>query len=292
MKTILKMILMTIVYVIIFMASNALLPFSDTFRELGSSASPASLLFFLILGLYVSIVIWYLFLHSNVKGFKLVMIIAGTIFYTQYFMSQIETFFFGGSFSSLTKFDIVLIMLAGLIPTFITSFLGFGLFKSKIIKRNTEYNKIELKEYFWKLPIFGIIYLCIYMVFGYFVAWQFKEVRIFYSSSDIMPSFIEQLQNNFNGNIIIYPFQILRGMLFGCGAIVLLLIMNKKMNYIISVILLFLTPGMELIVPNALFPDQVRYAHLIEMLTSMLLLGIIGGNLFWKTKLKSKKNCV
>jgi len=48
--------------------------------------------------------------------------------------------------------------------------------------------------------------------------------------------------------------------------------------------LIFLYLGITFLVPNALFPDRVRAGHFIELTSSMLLFGIIVGNILWVNK--------
>jgi len=119
------------------------------------------------------------------------------------------------------------------------------------------------------------------MLFGYFVAWQFEELRLFYSGSAEKISFWGQIANNIKTSPIIFPFQILRGILFGIAIIPIRRMIHKKSVFIISVCLIYLCTAIVLIIPNALFPDMVRIAHLIEMSSSMLLFGIIVGNILW-----------
>jgi hypothetical protein len=195
-------------------------------------------------------------------------------------MTQIETWFFGNAFTALTKLDIILIMFAGLFPLLVTIALLVKFFQNKNVVCETV--KINVKDILTKLGIIGIIYLCVYMLFGYFVAWQFEELRLFYSGSTEKLSFWGQMANNIKTNPIIIPFQIFRGMLFGLAVIPIKYMVNKnKKDFIISVCLIYLCTAIVLIIPNALFPEIVRIAHLIEMSSSMLLFGIIVGNILW-----------
>jgi len=62
----------------------------------------------------------------------------------------------------------------------------------------------------------------------------------------------------------------------------LMYIVNKnEKTFIFSICSVYLCTAIVLIIPNILFPDIVRIAHLIEMLTSMLLFGIIAGKIMW-----------
>jgi len=122
------------------------------------------------------------------------------------------------------------------------------------------------------------------MVFGYFVAWQFSELRVFYSGSTEKLGFWGKLLDNFRTNPVIYPFQIIRGILFGLFIVPLALIIDKKITFVISVCLVYLCTAIMLIIPNVLFPDTVRLAHLLEMTSSMLLFGTIAGNILWERR--------
>jgi hypothetical protein len=202
-------------------------------------------------------------------------------------MTQIETLFFGNAFPVLTKPDIVLLMLSGLFPLLGTIPLLIKFFQNK--DGVFEKRVINVKVIIVKLGIIGIIYLCVYMVFGYFVAWQFEELRVFYSGSAEKLSFFGQLANNMKASPVIYPFQILRGILFGCFVIPLIkMITKKKFVFITSVCLVYLCTAVMLLIPNVLFPDAVRIGHLIEMSSSMLLFGIIVGIIFSENN-RSKK---
>jgi len=263
------------------MAANALLPFSQGFKELGSSGDPMALLFLLISSAWTCFAIYFVIKHTEYYGKKLFINLLFVLFFIQFFMTQIETLFFGNAFTVITKLDIILIMFAGLFPLLGAIALLVKFFQNKNVV--CEKVKINVKDTVLRLGIIGIIYLCVYMVFGYFVAWQFEELRLFYSGSTERLSFWSQMANNIKTNPIIIPFQIVRGILFGLAIIPIKNMVNKnKIVFIISVCLIYLCTAIVLIIPNVLFPDTVRIAHLIEMSSSMLLLGIIVGNILWE----------
>jgi hypothetical protein len=280
-KTFFKLFLSAILFSVLFIAANALLPFSRGFKELGSSGNPLALLFLLISCAWTCYTIFFVIKHTDYSGKFLFFVLLFVLFFVQYFMTQIEVLFFGHAFMTLTKPDIILLMLAGLFPLSGVTALLVKFFQNK----NTVYqkSKIKISDILVKLGIIGIIYLCIYMIFGYFVAWQFKELRVFYTGSSEKLSFWGQMVNNIKTNPIIIPFQILRGILFGMAIIPIKNIVNKnKVAFIISVCLIYLCTAVVLIIPNVLFPDMVRIAHLIEMSGSMLLFGIIVGNILYE----------
>lgn len=268
-KTFLKLLLCIIVYTVVFTIVNLIMPFSQGFRELGSSENPAVLLFFTFINVaWICFTIFFIIKHSHFSGIKLYLNIVYVIFFIQTFLTQMETFLFSFAFPALTKIDIVLLVLTDLVTLLAVVPLMVKLFQNKDITADVE--KINIKTIAIKLGIISVIYLCIYQIFGFFVAWQFEEVQTFYS----------ELQDN-SVTSVIFPYQILRGLLFGFFIIPLKKMISKKIPFVVSVCLVYLCTAVMLIVPNPLFPDEVRIAHLIEMSTSMLLFGIIAANILW-----------
>ena len=288
-KTVFKLILLTIIYTLAFIIANAIMPFSLGFKELGSSSDPIGLLFMLINSGWVCFTIYFIIRHTTYRRKSLFFNLLFIMFFVQCFMTQIETLFFGSAFPVLTKLDIILIMAASLIPLLVIIPLQMKFFINKT--ENTEDNPVivkqplNIKNVIIKFGIIGVIYLFVYMLFGYFVAWQFTELRLFYTDSTEKLNFFGQLLNNLKTNPIIYPFQIIRGILFAAFVFPLVkMIKENKIAFITSVCLVYLSTAIMLIIPNVLFPDIVRYGHLIEMLTSMLLFGLIVGNILWYKK--------
>ena len=282
-KNILKLLLSIVVYTIVFLLANALLPFSPEFRNSGASEAgdPMSLLFMLFNSAWICFTIYFIIKNTEVNGKKLFIRLLFIMFFVQSFMTQIETLFFTHAFPVLTRMDIVFIMIAGLFPLLATIPLLMKFFQNK--GDALVCSKFSIKRTMLKLGIIGIVYLFVYMIFGYFVAWQFEALRIFYSGSAEKLSFFGQLLNNFNTNPVIYPFQILRGILFGVFILPLVSMIRKsKLIFTASVCLVYLCTGIMLIIPNVLFPDIVRIGHLIEMTSSMLVFGIITGIILWE----------
>jgi len=276
-KTFLKLLLATIVYTVVFTIGNAILPYSQGFKELGASGNPMSLFFLLVIAVFVCFTVYYIIRHSHFIGKKLFLNIIVVMFFAQFFMGQIETLLFGHAFPALTKMDVALIMLAGFLPLSATVPLLIKFFQNKetVIERM----ELNMKSLPIKLGFIGILYACIYMIFGYFIAWQFEELRIFYSGSPEKLGFWKHL---FSNAPVIFPFQILRGILFGIFIMPLRNMISTKKAFIISICLVYLYLGVIFILPNVLFPDMVRAGHFLEMTSSMLLFGIIVGNILWK----------
>ena len=279
MKAFLKLSLSVVVYTIAFILANAIVPFSEGVKELGSSDDPLNMVFLLITSVWVCFTVYYIIRHAQLNGMKLFITTVLVMFLVQIFMAQIETLFFGHAFPVLTTLDVLLIMLVGLFTLSVTVAVMVKLFQNKGV--TVEKSEINTKIIIKKLGIIGLVYLCVYFVFGYFVAWQFEDLRVLYSGAPAKLSFFSHLASM---NPVIYPFQILRGILFGLFVIPLMNMVKTKKVFIISTCLVYLYLGIIFLSPNGLFPGMARIGHLLEMTSSMLVFGIIVGYLLWDSK--------
>lgn len=287
-KKVFKFIALVFMYIALNSISFSLLPFSDDFKAQNMASGPSSLPFVLISTCFVVFTVVYIINYCETRGIKLILSTILIIFFVNTVLTQLETLFFGQAFKGLIKRDILMICLANLVPIVLSVIIGVLLFKRKgNLNKPAQSGEItiDVKKSIIAVLAIGFIYTVIYFAFGYFVAWRFEEVRLFYSGSSADSGFITKLIGNWNDNAIIYPFQYFRGVLFACSGLALLLMKWKnKKDFIIVSILVYLCSAIQLIVPNFLFPDTVRLAHFLEMFSSMLLFGIIVSLLLWKCR--------
>jgi len=126
--------------------------------------------------------------------------------------------------------------------------------------------------------LYNYIHIIIYFVFGYFVAWQFEEVRIFYTGSPADAGFIGQMQRILETKSSIFFFQFLRGFLWiMIGLPIILYLKGSRREKIMACIILYSLPTIQLIVDNPFMPRPVRIAHLLEVATSNGLFGLLIG---------------
>lgn len=275
MKKILKFMLIVFVYSVLFIATTAL-PFSQEFQSANAEADPLSAVFLFISSVFNCYAICFIASNSNWRGMKRAIGIAFSVFMIAAFMTQIETLFFGEAFPILTKADVILIMLSTLPSIVAATLLGIKFFGNSEPECKVE--PVEILPLIKRIAVLGLIYTAVYFLFGYFVAWQFEELRVFYSGSAEDAGFIGQLMNNVRDNPIIYPFQFIRGTMFVSFSLPLLFMLrDDKKKYVVSCCLVYLTTAVSLIIPNFLFPDTVRWAHFYEMTSSMSLFGVITG---------------
>lgn len=285
MKKIVKAIVvcfaMAIVYMIINGLAYSVLPLSQWFKD-GSAGQETNMVLTIVYMLWIVGTMYFIVENARCKGLTLYLSVVGCMFFIQSFMTQIETILFNNAFVGLGRSDIFLMMAAELISIAIVVFLMILIVKRKAVENETA--KIEWKVFLKRMALNGLIYMVIYFVFGYFVAWKSEELRVFYSGSAVDVGFFGQLYSNAVNSFIVYPFQFVRGMLFTIGTIPLMKIRWKHKNdFIIGVCAVFLCTAISLIIPNFLFPDTVRLTHFAEMVSSMLLFGIITAVLMKKS---------
>ena len=64
-KTFFKLTLATVLYTVLFMLANAIVPFSQEFKEMGASGNPMALLFMLISSAWACFTIYFIIKNSK-----------------------------------------------------------------------------------------------------------------------------------------------------------------------------------------------------------------------------------
>jgi hypothetical protein len=273
-------ILMMILWVVGLMLGNMVFP-SNLMEMETDSGGASGFLFFLVSALNAGIILKLIY-KARYTGWKLAGLVFLVSFGIQYFMSQIETIWFNDSLG-LPGNGIATIVLGGaftLIAFIAIAMWITGKFKSEPDKRNnTPGLRFSVKKI---LLLSVVIWPLIYFAFGYFVAWQFEEVRLLYSGTTEMDSLVEVMKGNFQSGL--YLFQIFRGFLWVfIGILVLRMARGSRISKDILLGLLFTILGSSgLLLPNPIMPEMVRMAHLLETSTSSFIWGFIISWTLWQ----------
>ena len=123
-------------------------------------------------------------------------------------------------------------------------------------------------QWVWKLAVIAVIYLLLYNLFGYFVAWQNPNLTAMYG-------------NGANKEVFdfakLIPLQLGRGVLWTLFAMPVIR-MSKGNAWQIALLvglLLALPMNMGHVMPNPFMPDpSVRLSHFIETSTSNFIFGV------------------
>lgn len=223
-------------------------------------------------------------------GLKLMGACGLLLFGIQTFMSQIETLFFGGAFdistAQMRSIIVMGLLTALLFAPFAVLVMGKWRAPGGLVEPSP---RLRLSWSGWtgRLLLLPAVYVALYFVFGYFIAWQSPDVRQLYAgSTDILP-FGEHLAQTVRTSPALFGFQYVRGLIWiGLAMPVLFLMRGRTGEKSLAIGLLFgLLLTTQLLIPNPYMPSAVRWAHFVETSTSTLLYGWLIGQSFALTRL-------
>jgi len=287
-------ILMLILWIAGIFIGNMIFP--SNLMEMSADSNSSLSLFLLVCAMNTGVILYFIH-HSRIKGWKLAGAVFLVTFGIQYFMSQIETVWFNESLKMSVN-SILAIVSGGAIMLLIFSPVATwlsGHFRSSQ-DSGKDSPKWNLKRMIPRIILLSVaIWPVIYFMAGYLIAWQFPEVRLYYSGTAAMDSFFSIMKGNLESGL--YFFQIFRGFCWiGIGLIALGSMQGTMVQKGVILGLLFTVLGSSgLILPNPIMPDMVRTAHLIETAPSSFIWGFIiawslrefstdTGNAIWMSK--------
>jgi len=228
-----------------------------------------------------ALVLAYPILRSDWHGLKLIGVVFIIQFGVETFMTQIETLYFNRSLQVKAQ-EMMELIASGALRTLIFAPLAV-LFLGKLKDSGQPGDSraaLKLSEWGWGLATLAVLYPIIYFMFGYYVAWQWEETRLFYSGTTAILPFLTHFRGLFSSDPYIIPFQIMRGTLWAALAMLIVNMMKaKRWESALAVALIFaglLSSGIGLF-PNPYMPLMVRQSHFYELMSSMLLFGGIAG---------------
>ncbi|MGI9547358.1 MAG: hypothetical protein ACR2MM_08985 [Flavobacteriaceae bacterium] len=283
-------ITMMVLWIVGLMIGNAIFPSSLMDMETGNDST--GILWLLLASALNAWIILKLIYNSEFTSWKLVGYVFLVSFGIQYFMSQIETIWFNDSLQ-LPINGIWAIICGGAVTLLLFAIAATGFTRKFKQSSSIGPGKLMLKPLLKKIIVLSvIIWPLIYFMFGYLVAWQFAEVRMLYSGTTEMDSFISIMKGNLVSGL--YAFQILRGFLWVLIGILVIQMTNcSRVKTGILLGLLFTILGSSgLLIPNPIMPEMVRMAHLIETSTSDFLWGFIIAWYLWQPKSNAFKESV
>ena len=271
-------------FVFSLIVTNMLIPLSPEIRAAADSASGflATPLAFLFNAAANALILVWVGRRSSFKGPALVGQLFVFSFGAQTLQTQIETGYFLPAFPLLhDNFELYVLIFRGFTISLLFSLLvtwvvgGF----SKMSRSQSAFTTTAdtaVKYGSW-LPV---VYLALYMLFGYFVAWQVKELRLFYGGPAELNGFFEQWGLTLMQKPELPFFQFFRGALWILCLIPLFRgFLGKRVELVIlSAIALALLPTAQLAFANPLMPAGVSLGHFWEVSIST---GIFGALCAW-----------
>ncbi len=268
---ILKLIALTILFFIFYLAGSALL--GTTLAHEDSAMQMAALKAIPIVCLVDTLVLALVILRSNWNGWRLMLATSVSYYGVQTVMAQIESAYFGpalgistamvkGLFLQSLPIVLIFIPMAVLI-------LGKGRGNTDAEPTAAQRLNMPALQWAWKLAVIAVVYVILYFTFGYFVAWANPSLSAMYGNGAD--------QQIFALNHLV-PLQLGRGILWALFTLPLLR-MTKGSPWQIALVaglLLALPMNISHVIPNPIMPDpSVRLSHFIETASSNFIFGIV-----------------
>jgi hypothetical protein len=265
---------MCILWIVGMMIGNAIFP-SSLMDAAGESQSGMQWLLLICL-LNTGVIMIFIF-NSQVNGWRLVKLLFLITFGIQFFMSQIETVWFNDALKMPVN-SILAVVTGGALMGMafaIAAVWAMGKF-NETSGPQVVVNKPEAKSLITRILLLAVfIWPMVYFLAGYFIAWQFDDIRQYYTGTTAMDGFFVMMQENFRSGLFL--FQVIRGFLWVVIALIVLYPLNGSMprRAIILGLLLSLLGGSQLILPNPIMPEMVRTGHLLEITISNFVWGLL-----------------
>jgi hypothetical protein len=174
------------------------------------------------------------------------------------------------------NFEVYRLFLRGLITSaifvlLVTLFVGGFSRKPRRATNFTIHAERLLKAGVW----LGAVYLVLYLLFGYYVAWQSQELRVFYGGPASLNSFADQILTTLMSKPEMPFFQYARGILWLICLIPLFKGFTGGRAELIILSALALLPTAQLAFANPLMPAEVSLYHFWEVSLSTGLFGAL-----------------
>jgi hypothetical protein len=282
-KTIGLIALLTILQIIAMTITIQVIKLGPDFALTPEDASQAATMF-LFVSIINSFLILFFFRKVNNKDYKLIFWFIYIWFGLGTFLPQTDTWYFMDAFPLIDYNILIKIISMGLINSILIIPICFFITSRKSNEAiDLQINKVHNLKIIKYLLLISVIYVILYYLAGYFIAWQFDAIRIHYSGTIDKLSFFDHTRQLLINDPYFFPFQLMRGVLWFFIGIPLFIIFikNKKESLIFSFFIFAILPSIQLFLPNPLMSEAVRMGHFIEGFISMGIFGVIAA-LIWQ----------
>lgn len=271
-------------FVVSLVVSNMLAPLSPEIMAAANTATGflSTPLAFVFNGAANALILVWAARRSSFRGLAMLGELFVLSFGAQVFMTQVETGYFISAFPLLNgNFQLFQLILRGLITSLLFSLLVTwmcGGFSRKPRARATF--TVSAANFVRQASWLAAVYIALYLLFGYFVAWQVKELRLFYGGPAELNGFFAQWGTTLMSKPEFPVFQYFRGILWVLCLIPLFLgFSGRRVELVVLSALAFaLLPTAQLAFANPLMPAAVSLGHFWEVAIST---GIFGALCAW-----------
>jgi len=207
----------------------------------------------------------------NGKGWRLAALVFAVLFGVQTVLTQVETAFFLRTLPAEILLRIVIwgALSAALFSPLLVRIWGRWRFQPSSAPELAAPSFREgVRALAWTAPL----YLAVYFLFGYYVAWKNPAVRAFYGGQD-PGNFLRQMKSVVLNSPGLIVLQVARAALWTALTVAVLRVFRGSWNGAAWVIAFCFATLLNspLLIPNPLMPDAVRLTHLVETAPSTFL---------------------
>jgi hypothetical protein len=282
----LRVLALTLVLIIVFMIAISLagmaqvpLPSAQAASSPAAQAQQAASLLRPLLAytFLVSLVTAWIIQSSRWRGLKLVAALIFTFYGLMTFISQIESIAYLHAKMPPGLIKSLFVMGAAVAVLFVPlAVLIMG--KIRGPEQPNAERVLTLKSRAARFGILALVYVVLYYLFGYYVAWQNPEARLYYSGTTELKSLYQTMRSTVTGTPWMLPFQFGRGLLWALFAYPVVRMLNTRRVETAGIIAALCGVwSFVLLMPNPLMPSSVAHSHFWETLWCDLLLGAIVG---------------
>ena len=282
-KTVGLIALLAILQIIAMTVTIQVIKFGPDFALTPEDASRAVPMFVFV-SIINSFLILFFFRKVNNKDYKLIFWFIYIWFGLGTLLPQTDTWYFMDAFPLIDYKILLKIISTGFMNSILIIPISFFITSRKSNETiDLQINKVLNLKIVKYLLLISVIYVILYYLAGYFIAWQFDAIRIHYSGTIDKLSFFDHTRQLLIDEPYFFPFQLMRGALWFFIGIPLFIIFmkNKKEGLIFSFFIFAILPSIQLFLPNPLMSEAVRIGHFIEGFISMGIFGVIAA-LVWQ----------
>ncbi len=276
---ILRLLVLILVFTITFIGGSTFIEgmVPDTEPEPAFVPGVAGLLIIAAVNTFVASL---LVLTSRWRGWKLAGLLALSWYGVNTFLTQVETWYF---LSDINVSSGVLrgLFLMGIPPALVfipSSVLILGKWRGGEHPEPAHVCRMPFADWAWRLALISVIYVILYWLAGYFIAWQNPELRAFYGSEGEIAPFWKHTAGTFENEPGLLLMQLSRGIAWALLALPVIMgsRLNKWSTAVITGLFFSLPSNIVHILENPLMPlASVRFSHMVETISSTFIFGII-----------------
>lgn len=242
--------------------------------EAGPFSEPISTLVF---ACTTVLVVGYVIFRSRLEGWRLALTLAASYYVCTTFLAQVETgvFLLGRTVSEEALVDLFLM---GVPPALL--FIPLAVKLLAPLRPPVEAappSPMPPAQWAWKLSVLAVGYLVLYLLAGYYIAWQNPELRALYGGTD-PGGFLAMMRTNAAETPWVFPLQLVRGLLWVAFALPVVRAGRPGTwaNAVAAALLISVPMNVAHLFTNPFLPVMsVRMSHLVETTTSNLVFGLL-----------------